>query len=176
MFGEHHGDVVAYVVLAALMLVFKGLSVARSSDRAIASRLAEINTLLLITLLFLSPNYPWYFLGRHAVCRAVRIPADLGRFDRALLAVRAARLGFLHSKNGDKINSVSEGLLLAWAFMAWRTRMQRTAERRVITMSLSGEAVRHSKTLFDPRRYHRVGHGRAHRGRRSVRRSASIWK
>ena len=31
VFGEHQGDVVAYVVLAALVLLFKGLSVARSS-------------------------------------------------------------------------------------------------------------------------------------------------
>src|ERR1700757_4180115 len=45
--GEHQGDVVAYFVLAALVLLYGGFSVARSSKRAIASRLADINMLLL---------------------------------------------------------------------------------------------------------------------------------
>src|SRR5215472_10590578 len=49
VFGEHQGDVVAYGVLAALVLLFMGLSVARRSDHAIISRLADINMLLLIT-------------------------------------------------------------------------------------------------------------------------------
>src|SRR5258707_15684899 len=62
VFGEHQGDVVAYVVLAALVLLFKGLSVARSAHHTIASSLAGINMLLLMALLLLSPNYPWYFL------------------------------------------------------------------------------------------------------------------
>jgi alpha-1,6-mannosyltransferase len=62
VFGEHQGDVIAYVALAALVLLFKGLSVARNPDRTIASRLSDINMLLLLALLLLSPNYPWYFL------------------------------------------------------------------------------------------------------------------
>src|SRR5712671_988067 len=37
VFGEHQGDVVAYVVLAALVLTSKGLSVARRSRHTIAS-------------------------------------------------------------------------------------------------------------------------------------------
>jgi alpha-1,6-mannosyltransferase len=62
VFGEHHGDVAVYITTAALIPLFKGLSVARSSDRTISSRLDNINTLLLLMLLLLSPNYPWYFL------------------------------------------------------------------------------------------------------------------
>jgi hypothetical protein len=62
VFGAHQGDVLAYVVLAALVITFKGLSVARSCHHTVASRLADINMLLLLTLLLLSPNYPWYFL------------------------------------------------------------------------------------------------------------------
>ncbi|HKD76954.1 MAG TPA: glycosyltransferase 87 family protein, partial [Ktedonobacterales bacterium] len=40
VFGEHQGDVAVYMVLAALVLLLKGLSVARSSHRSIASALA----------------------------------------------------------------------------------------------------------------------------------------
>ncbi len=45
VFGEHQGDVVAYIVLAALVLMFKGFSVARSSHHTVASSLADINML-----------------------------------------------------------------------------------------------------------------------------------
>src|SRR6202790_3139111 len=62
VFGEHQGDVVGYAVLAALVLLFRALSVARRSRHTIASSLADINMLLLVALLLLSPNYPWYFL------------------------------------------------------------------------------------------------------------------
>ena len=56
VFGEHQGDVVAYVLLAALVLLFKGVSVARRSDLTIAPTLAAINMLLLLALLFVSPK------------------------------------------------------------------------------------------------------------------------
>ena len=49
------GDAVSNAV--ALVLLLKGLSVARSPDRTIASRLGDINMLLLLTLLLLSPNW-----------------------------------------------------------------------------------------------------------------------
>src|SRR5260370_36614200 len=42
-FGEHQGDVVVYGVLAALVLVFKGVAVARSPHHTTASSLAAIN-------------------------------------------------------------------------------------------------------------------------------------
>src|SRR5437763_866961 len=51
VFGEHRDDVVAYVVVAALLLLFKGFSVARRPHRAIACHLADINMLLLLALL-----------------------------------------------------------------------------------------------------------------------------
>src|SRR5262249_41120534 len=62
VFGEHRGDVTVYVATAALVLVLMGLFSDRNPDRTIASRLGDINTLLLVVLLLLSPNYPWYFL------------------------------------------------------------------------------------------------------------------
>lgn len=125
-FGEHQGDVIAYVVLAALALMFKGFSVARSSDLALASRLADINMLLLIILLFLSPNYPWYFLvitPFAALCgSAPTWVASIG----ALLLSEQLDWDFYIPRTVTK-SILFGGLLLAFAFAAWRTRMQPTA-------------------------------------------------
>jgi alpha-1,6-mannosyltransferase len=63
VFGAHSGDVVAYAALAASILLFMGLSAVRRPNRTIASSLADTNMLLLVVLLLLSPNYPWYFLA-----------------------------------------------------------------------------------------------------------------
>ena len=62
VFGAHQGDVVAYVAVAALILLFMTLLITRRPDRTIASSLADTNMLLLVVLLLLSPNRPWYFL------------------------------------------------------------------------------------------------------------------
>jgi hypothetical protein len=129
VFGEHHGDVVAYVVLAALVLMFKGLSVARSSHRPIASRLADINRLLLLTLLLLSPNYPWYFL---AVTPFVALCGSLpNRFVSiaALLLTEQLDWDFYIPRMMTK-SILFGGLVLAWAFATWRSRVPRTAEAR----------------------------------------------
>jgi hypothetical protein len=130
VFGEHRGDVVAYVVLAALLLLVVGLAVARSSDRAIASRIAEINTLLLMTLLLLSPNYPWYFLVITpfvALCgSAPTWVVSIG----ALLLSEQVDWDFYIPRMVTK-SVLFGGLLLAWGLVAWRTRVQRTAEAGV---------------------------------------------
>jgi alpha-1,6-mannosyltransferase len=63
VFGAHRGDVAAYAVLAALILLFMTLSAARRPNRTIASSLGDTNMLLLVVLLLLSPNRPWYFLA-----------------------------------------------------------------------------------------------------------------
>jgi alpha-1,6-mannosyltransferase len=127
VFGEHQGDVVAYVVLAALVLMLKGLSVARSPDRTIANRLADINMLLLIALLLLSPNYPWYFLvvtPFAALCgSAPTWVVSIG----ALLLSEQLDWDFYIPRMVTK-SILFGGLLLALALMAWRTRMQRSAD------------------------------------------------
>ena len=63
VFGAHRGDVAAYAVLAALILLFMMLSATRGPNRTIASSLGDTNMLLLVVLLLLSPNRPWYFLA-----------------------------------------------------------------------------------------------------------------
>jgi alpha-1,6-mannosyltransferase len=127
VFGEHRGDVVVYVVLAALVLMSRGLSVARSSHRTMASSLVDINMLLLVTLLLLSPNYPWYFLvitPFAALCgSAATWVVSIG----ALLLSEQLDWDFYIPRMVTK-SILFEGLLLAWAFTAWRTRMQRTAD------------------------------------------------
>jgi len=127
VFGQHQGDVVGYAVLAALVLLLKGLSVARRSDRSIASSLADINMLLLIALLFVSPNYPWYFLVITpfvALCgSAPTWVVSIG----ALLLSEQLDWDFYIPRMVTK-SILFGGLLLAWALVAWRTRMQRTAD------------------------------------------------
>jgi alpha-1,6-mannosyltransferase len=126
VFGEHRGDVVAYVVLAALVLMFKALSVARSPDRTILSRLADINMLLLVTLLLLSPNYPWYFLVVTPFVALCGSPPTWVVSIGALLLSEQLDWDFYLPRMVTK-SILFGGLLLAWALVAWRTRMQRTA-------------------------------------------------
>jgi hypothetical protein len=127
VFGEHQGDVVVYVVLAALVLLFKGFFVARSSDRTIASTLADINMLLLLALLLLAPKYPWYFLvitPFTALCGSLpNWVVSIG----ALLLSEQLDWDFFIPRMVTK-SILFGGLLLAWAFTAWRARMKRTAD------------------------------------------------
>jgi alpha-1,6-mannosyltransferase len=129
VFGEHHGDVVFYVAMAALVLLFAGLAVARSGDRPIASRLAGINRLLLLTLLLLSPNYPWYFL---AVTPFVALCGSLPNWFvsiAALLLTEQLDWDFYIPRMMIK-SILFGGLVLAWVFATWRSRVPRTAEAR----------------------------------------------
>jgi hypothetical protein len=126
-FGEHQGDVVIYVALAALVLLTKGFSVARSSPGTIASTLADINMLLLLALLLLSPNYPWYFLvimPFTALCGSLPTwVVSIG----ALLLSEQLDWDFYIPRMVTK-STLFGGLLLAWAFVALRTRVRRTAD------------------------------------------------
>jgi alpha-1,6-mannosyltransferase len=129
VFGEHHGDVVFYVAMAALVLLFAGLAVARRGDRPIASRLADINRLLLLTLLLLSPNYPWYFL---AVTPFVALCGSMPNWFvsiAALLLTEQLDWDFYIPRMMTK-SILFGGLVLAWAFATWRSRVPRTAEAR----------------------------------------------
>jgi len=125
--GEHQGDVVAYIVLAALVVALKGLSVARSSDRTIASSLADINMLLLIALLLLSPNYPWYFLAITPFVALCGSPPTWVVSIGALLLTEQLDWDFYIPRMVTK-SILFGGLLLAWALVAWKTRMQRTTD------------------------------------------------
>ena len=130
VFGEHQGDVVAYVVVAALVLLFKGFSVTRRSDRTIAPTLADINMLLLLALLFISPNYPWYFL---AIMPFVALCGSLPTWVvsiGALFLSEQLDWDFYIPRMVTK-SILFGGLLLAWALVALRTRMQQAAEAGV---------------------------------------------
>jgi hypothetical protein len=129
VFGEHPGDVALYVALAALVLLFAGLAVARSGDRPIASRLADINRLLLLTLLLFSPNYPWYFL---AIMPFVALCGTLPNWFvsiGALLLTEQLDWDFYIPRMVTK-SILFGGLVLAWAFTAWRSRRPGTMEAR----------------------------------------------
>ena len=127
LFGEHRGDVAVYMVLAALVLLFTAFSVARRPERNIASRLADINMLLLLTLLFLSPNYPWYFLIITPFVALCGTPPTWVVSIIALMLSEQLDWDFYIPRMVTK-SVLFGGLLLAWAWMAWRNRMQRTAD------------------------------------------------
>jgi hypothetical protein len=127
VFGAHEGDVLVYVAVAAFLLTFKGLSVARSHHHTVASRLADINMLLLLTLLMLSPNYPWYFLvitPFAALCGS--LPAWVVSIGALLLSEQLDWDFYIPRMVTKSI--LFGGLLLAWAVVVWRARMQRTAD------------------------------------------------
>jgi alpha-1,6-mannosyltransferase len=129
VFGEHHGDVLVYVAIAALILLFAAFAVARSGDRPVASRLADINRLLLLTLLLLSPNYPWYFL---VVTPFVALCGSLPSWFvsiAALLLTEQLDWDFYIPRMVTK-SVLFGGLVLAWAFTTWKSRAPRTAEAR----------------------------------------------
>jgi len=130
VFGEHHGDVAIYIAIAALILLLTGLSVARSPDRTVASRLGDINMLLLLTLLLLSPNYPWYFLIITPFVALCGSPATWVVSILALLLSEQLDWDFYIPRMVTK-SILFGGLLLAWTFMAWRNRAQRSVKAGV---------------------------------------------
>jgi alpha-1,6-mannosyltransferase len=127
VFGEHQGDVAAYAALSALVLIFKGISVARNSDQTVATRIADINNMLLLTLLLLSPNYPWYFLVITPFAALCGSPATWAVSIGALLLSEQLDWDFYIPRMVTK-SILFGSLLLAWAFAALRTRMQMTAD------------------------------------------------
>jgi len=128
--GEHHGDVVVYIATAALILLFKGFAVARSPERGIGPRLDDINMLLLLTLLLLSPNYPWYFLVVTPFLPLCGSPATWVVSILALLLSEQLDWDFYIPRMVTK-SILFGGLLLAWTLMSYRTRTLRSAESGV---------------------------------------------
>jgi alpha-1,6-mannosyltransferase len=130
LFGEHQGDVVVYAVLAALTLLFAGLSVAGKGERTIESSLVDINMLLLLTLLLLSPNYPWYFLVIAPFVALCGSPPTWIVSIGALLLSEQLDWDFYIPRMVTK-SVLFGGLLLAWTWMAWRTGAKSTANTRL---------------------------------------------
>ena len=127
VFGAHRGDVAAYAAVAASILLFMGLSAARRPNRTIASSLADTNMLLLVVLLLLSPNYPWYFLAIMpfvALCgNAPTWAVSIG----ALLLTDEARWDFQIPKLVVK-SILFGGFLLAYAWSARVAYLKQTAD------------------------------------------------
>lgn len=126
VFGKLQGDVLGYVIVAAAALIAGGLYVARKPGRTIASMLDDVNMLLLLTLLLLSPNYPWYFL---VITPFLALSGSLPTWVvslGALLLSEQLDWDFYIPRMVTK-SLLFGGLLLAWALMFWKDRMQRTA-------------------------------------------------
>jgi alpha-1,6-mannosyltransferase len=126
-FSAHRGDLVAYAAVAASILLFMALSAGRRPNRTIASSLADTNMLLLVVLLLLSPNYPWYFLAIVpfvALCgNAPTWVLSIG----ALLLTDEVRWDFQIPKLVVK-SIVFGGCLLAYAWSAQVAYLNQTAD------------------------------------------------
>ena len=126
-FGTHRGDLVAYAAVAASILLFMALSAGRRPNRTIASSLADTNMLLLVVLLLLSPNYPWYFLAIVpfvALCgNAPTWVLSIG----ALLLTDEVRWDFQIPKLVVK-SILFGGCLLAYAWSAQVAYLKQTAD------------------------------------------------
>ncbi len=131
VFGEHRGDVAVYMVLAALVLLFAAFAVALRADRGIAPRLADINTLLLVTLLFLSPNYPWYFLLITPFVALVGTPPTWVVSIVALMLSEQLDWDFYIPRIVTK-SVLFGGLLLTWVLMSWRNSKARPTEQGLL--------------------------------------------
>jgi alpha-1,6-mannosyltransferase len=121
VFGEHQGDVSAYAALAAIILLSAGFAVARRAHGTAAATLADINMLLLLALLLLSPNHPWYFLVIMpfvALCGSLPTwVVSIG----ALLLSEQLDWDFYIPRMVSK-SVLFGGLLLAWAAASWTQR------------------------------------------------------
>jgi alpha-1,6-mannosyltransferase len=87
--------------------------------------------LLLVTLLFLSPNYPWYFLLITPFVALVGTPPTWVVSIAALMLSEQLDWDFYIPRIVTK-SVLFGGLLLAWAWMAWRNRMRRTTDAGVL--------------------------------------------
>jgi alpha-1,6-mannosyltransferase len=125
-FGEHRGDVAVYLVLATLALLFAAFVVAFRTDRNVASSLGSINMLLLLSLLLVSPNYPWYFLAVTPFVALCGSPPTWAVSITALMLSEQLDWDFYIPRMVTK-SVLFGGLLLAWAWVAWRSRQSRTA-------------------------------------------------
>jgi alpha-1,6-mannosyltransferase len=125
-FGEHQGDVAVYMALAALTLLGAAFAVAFRTDRGIAISLSGINMLLLLTLLFMSPNYPWHFLLITPFVALCGSPATWVVSITALMLSEQLDWDFYIPRMVTK-SILFGGLLLAWAWVAWTSRQPKTA-------------------------------------------------
>jgi alpha-1,6-mannosyltransferase len=126
VFGEHRGDVAVYLVLATLALLLAAFAVAFRTDRNVASSLGSINMLLLLSLLLVSPNYPWYFLAVTPFVALCGSPPTWAVSITALMLSEQLDWDFYIPRMVTK-SVLFGGLLLAWAWVAWRSRQSRTA-------------------------------------------------
>jgi hypothetical protein len=126
VFGEHQGDVAVYMVLAALTLLCAAFAVVFRPDRGIAKSLASINLLLLLTLLLVSPNYPWYFLAITPFVALCGSPPSWVVSVAALMLSEQLDWDFYIPRMVTK-SVLFGGLLLAWAWVAWTSRQSKAA-------------------------------------------------
>ena len=85
--------------------------------------------LLLLALLFLSPNYPWHFLVITPFAALCGFASNWVISIGALLLSEQLDWDFYIPRMVTK-SVLFGGLLLAWAFTTWRIHRQRTADTK----------------------------------------------
>lgn len=128
LFGAASGDVGVYLALAGLALIALALRAGFRGDRAPAVALADINRLLLVFLVLLSPDYPWYFLLAAPflalVGGAPGWALTVGGFMLYDVATGDPQIPFFVR------DAVFNGLVLAAAALAWLRRSRAFAGAR----------------------------------------------
>ena len=121
--GVLPGDVVVYEAATALAIGALALRTACRTAKSIETMLPDVATLLLVTMLLLSPNYPWYFL--------ILTPFVALVGGAPLWAVTIAAIFLQRETMWDPVvpllvrKSAIYGLvLLACAHAAWRARRE----------------------------------------------------
>jgi hypothetical protein len=87
--------------------------------------------LLLLTLLLLSPNYPWYFLLITPFVALIGTPPTWVVSIAALMLSEQLDWDFYIPRIVTK-SVIFGGLLLAWALMAWRSGKPKTADQGLL--------------------------------------------
>jgi alpha-1,6-mannosyltransferase len=105
--------------------LFAVFAVAFRTDRNMASSLGSINMLLLLSLLLGSPNYPWYFLAVTPFVALCGSPPTWAVSITALMLSEQLDWDFYIPRMVTK-SVLFGGLLLAWGWVAWRSRQSKT--------------------------------------------------
>ena len=160
VFGEHQGDVVAYVVWPRWCSCSKGSPWPAVLIAPSPPVLATSTCCYSSPCCCCRPIIPGTFWSSRRLSPCVA-PRRLGRFDRRAVAVRTTRLGFLHSQNGDQIDSVRRPL--AGLGVDGLEGPRSGPQMRGYRNEPFRRSARHSRPLRSAP-LSRVGHRRAYRG------------
>jgi alpha-1,6-mannosyltransferase len=122
-FGSSRYDVPCYVAFAAALLLYLALRAAFRPTRTAATILADANVLLLVILLLLSPEFPWYYLIMVPFAALLGSAPTWAASIGALLLTGETTFAAPNAYSMLIVKSLLFGSVLAcWAFGVWSGR------------------------------------------------------